>query len=248
MAIYVQGNRITPTIFPDGTSQVWKLPDGCFDEVEGCVVVKWNFESEAEVFQIMQLRALLRSRTDVELILDVPFLPYGRQDKEVSNDQCFALRVLDEQVLLGFDSVVTIDAHSDVSSAVSRPPSSAIKHAIKESNATVVCFPDAGAEVRYTSLTCSLTSFVLDKERDQATGNITGLRFVAKPESLKGKHILIIDDICDGGRTFIEAAKLIYQLEPDCSVHLYVSHGIFSKGKHLLYDAGIKSIFTKESI
>ena len=39
----------------------------------------------------------------------------------------------------------------------------------------------------------------------------------------------MVDDIFDGGRTFVELAKLILPMEPE-RLELYVTHGIFSKG------------------
>jgi len=53
-----------------------------------------------------------------------------------------------------------------------------------------------------------------------------------------------VDDICDGGRTFIESAGLLREAYPEADIHLYVSHGIFSKGTDVLFDAGIKTIHT----
>jgi ribose-phosphate pyrophosphokinase len=41
---------------------------------------------------------------------------------------------------------------------------------------------------------------------------------------------VIIDDICDGGRTFIELAKVIKEGRPTAKVFLIVTHGIFSAG------------------
>jgi len=46
---------VKPTIFPDGTSQVWKLPlDGL-----NYVKIKWQFESEGEIVHLDQLMHLL---------------------------------------------------------------------------------------------------------------------------------------------------------------------------------------------
>ena len=45
-----------------------------------------------------------------------------------------------------------------------------------------------------------------------------------------GKSVLIADDICDGGRTFIELAKVLKE-RGAAHIHLHVTHGIFSKGK-----------------
>lgn len=48
------------------------------------------------------------------------------------------------------------------------------------------------------------------------------------PEGLlqQGDDILIVDDICDGGATFLKIAKEL----PNTNLYLYVTHGIFSKG------------------
>lgn len=58
------------------------------------------------------------------------------------------------------------------------------------------------------------------------------------------KPILVMDDICDGGATFISLAKEIkaHELYNDQELWLYVTHGIFSKGKQTLLDAGYSKI------
>jgi len=58
-----------------------------------------------------------------------------------------------------------------------------------------------------------------------------------------GDRVLIIDDICDGGRTFIEITKLLLQAGVE-SVSLHVSHGLFSQGIDVLKEAGIKTVYT----
>ena len=42
--------------------------------------------------------------------------------------------------------------------------------------------------------------------------------------------MIIIDDICDGARTFINIAKAIREKQKDCELYLIVTHGIFSAG------------------
>jgi ribose-phosphate pyrophosphokinase len=41
---------------------------------------------------------------------------------------------------------------------------------------------------------------------------------------------VIVDDICDGGRTFIELAKVIIAQNQEAKIYLVVTHGIFSAG------------------
>lgn len=239
--ITLNGHQVTPTLFPDKTSQVWKLPERILNYKENKIF--WEFENEAELFHLAQLCQLLDNYRG-EKHLYVPYMPYGRQDKEVGNGACFARSTfLSILLTLGLDSITTIDAHSETPGVNSLYPSAAISQAVVGTKATHVCFPDSGAEKRYK---VELPCIILGKDRDQATGEIRGLKHMLSfdPPARWGR-ILIVDDICDGGRTFIEAAKLLHSLAPQAEVSLYVSHGIFSKGTRVLRDAGIKHIFTK---
>ena len=55
----------------------------------------------------------------------------------------------------------------------------------------------------------------------------------------------MVDDLCDGGATFILLAKELLSKGAK-EVHLFVSHGIFSRGLGVLFDAGIKRVFVKD--
>ena len=46
---------------------------------------------------------------------------------------------------------------------------------------------------------------------------------------IKGKNVLILDDICDGGGTFMLAGKELLKYKPN-NLGLCITHGIFSKG------------------
>lgn len=246
--------EIVPTYFPDGTSQIWKLPKDIKDTIQVCLSVEiiWTFEKEAELIQVCQLTQLIQKLSTgyIKASLFVPYLPYGRQDKEIGNDECFAQTTFWSIILRFFTNIRTIDVHSnniigkikDADVKIANVSADEyIKLAIYECRPTLICFPDKGASERNYN-TQKLKSFHLEKHRDSATGNILGLKSPL-PLNLKDQKVLILDDICDGGRTFIEAAKLLYEMGAE-EVHLYVTHGIFSKGTQVLKDAGIKRIFT----
>ena|GEM_PF-2374789 len=85
-----------------------------------------------------------------------------------------------------------------------------------------IVFPDASACGRQPWLDGSgLPSVTFEKVRDQVTGEIMGL---ALTEPVPGKRLLVVDDICDGGTTFIKVAEQL----PGCSLDLSVVHGVFS--------------------
>lgn len=231
--------KIEPTIFSDSTSQVWKLPEELLNAWE--VKVVWHFESEAEIMHLLSLRRLLYSNP---MTLHMPFLPYARQDKKVSNTSTFNLEVFADLLNgMRLSEVTALDAHN--SKAARRliknfrniKPEDFHIALIKKINPNFIVFPDEGAKFRYDIPL--MPYLIMNKERDQISGYITKMEATGTYlRQLSGK-ILIIDDICDGGATFIMCANALKNINPDIDIHLAVTHGIFSKGLKSLKDAGI---------
>ncbi len=113
-------------------------------------------------------------------------------------------------------------------------------------NDTVVVAPDAGAAKKAFKVAqgLGLPMIQATKHRDLKIGDITDTTVAYYDHCEPGTNYLIVDDICDGGRTFIELAKYIKQAKHLGKIYLYVTHGIFSKGMRPLLDSGIDHIFT----
>lgn len=216
--ITLNGKQVDPTIFPDGTSQVWHVE---LDKHRPDNYVVWWFQDESELMHLVQLNHLLVNISNKPLVLKIPYLPYARQDKEVSNNSTFALRTFNILFnVMHWDMVYVHDMHSNV---FSYPNFYNILPSLNilEDFDTVV-FPDAGASARYNINHKNIV--IGEKVRDQQTGKIVDYKLRGNP---KGKTI-VVDDLCDGGATFIELAKrfsCVFEF-----VALYVTHGIFSKG------------------
>lgn len=104
--------------------------------------------------------------------------------------------------------------------------------------------PDKGGRARKDDQRDSLAAgraidvpiFYCDKVRDTKTGKITSMRVDDdSPATIAdGTAVFCVDDICDGGATFGGVAKVMLERYPNikssCSMHLWVTHGIFSKG------------------
>lgn len=236
------------TKFPDGTSQVWKI-QGSSPTEKDTTVIQWLFENEAELFQVCQLSTLLYKKCNVNPILDCPYLPYGRQDKNISNSTSFAQKVFMKLVRIsGILHVQTYDAHSLQENIVSRGPH---EFHLSVFDHDVICFPDKGALYRYGTANGfhGAPYIYCNKVRDQLTGEITGLEIDGniRTQSIEDLKILIVDDICDGGMTFIKVTEELNKFKPK-QVDLAVSHGLFTKGKQCLHDAGITNIYTTNSL
>jgi ribose-phosphate pyrophosphokinase len=244
---------ITPTIFPDGTSQVWKIK---MPPEKAWIKIKWNFESEAELLHLIQLNQLLKQNSN-RAHLYIPYLPYARQDKEISNSTTFALNPMMDLLLSNFYAIHTYDMHNpteyvDEWGLVNYTPKHIIETLEKEEY-DVIMFPDEGALKRYSKMFESSLTFLQypkiygKKIRDQSTGKITSYEIEDPKLVLRCANVLIVDDICDGGATFIEATSKMKELGAK-DIDLCVSHGIFSRGKQILHDAGIRNIFTTNSL
>lgn len=246
--IKLNGHEVKATIFPDKTSQIWQLP---VDKVVSHEqLIEWQFENEAEIMHVLQLADLCNTCTmgAERVSLHIQTMPYARQDKSINNANTFALRTF--LSLLGrsrFKRITTVDIHNPKvlegvyeDFIINMMPNERIKQVIEDVRPDLICFPDYGASQRGYN-TQNIPHFTLDKKRNQTTGEIEGLK-TTLPLKLEGLTILLVDDLCDGGRTFIEAANLLYNLGAK-EVSLYTTHGIYSKGVKVLKDAKLKRVF-----
>ena len=80
------------------------------------------------------------------------------------------------------------------------------------------------------------------KSRDVKTGKLSG--FKVYDDNLQGIDCLIVDDICDGGGTFIGLAEELKNKNAG-KLYLAVSHGIFNKGFEAMN--AFERIFTTDS-
>jgi ribose-phosphate pyrophosphokinase len=242
--ITVNDYRITPTIFPDGTQQVWQLAPALM--AASTWHICWSFAAEAELITLIQLSDLGTGRP---MHLELPYLPYGRQDKAVSNEATFGLQSFIRVLrLCAFDSITVMDPHSQVV-VDTLPhfraiyPHAQVTASIHDTQATAIAYPDAGAVRKYTAIyqtDCRIISG--RKVRNQQTGVLTDTAIDGDPA---GQIVLIVDDICDGGRTFVALADALYAGGAQ-AVDLFVTHGLFSKGIHVLTAARIGRIFTAQ--
>lgn len=250
--IYLNEQLIEVTIFPDKTSQVWKIDENIIQCIrrENYAKIRWDFSEEAELMHLYQLVVLLRKETDADLYicLDLSYLPFGRQDKDISNHTTFALYAFARLLnYLALGRVIILDPHNHaltlrlINKAYIVYPLKIVKNIMQLLDIDYIFYPDKNAFEKYR-LRYDAECFSGRKERCNITGNITSYE-IHTDKDIVNKNILIVDDICDGGSTFVHAAKKLATLDVK-NIHLFTTHGIFSKGLTPLQEAGIKRIFT----
>lgn len=194
----------------------------------------------------------LKVMPQIRLVL--PYIPYGRQDRACASGEAFSLSVFAKLLNTAkFDRVTTWDVHSDVSFLIDRlvnkSQTALYARRLDFSKYDALVSPDAGARDKVADLGKSNGLPVIRgyKSRCPETGNLTGFGYFGDIMRVNGANLLIVDDICDGGGTFLGLAKELLE-GGAASVDLLVTHGIFSKGLGLLLDNGISNIYTTNSI
>jgi len=212
------------------------------------IVVETHLTSSDDILELMLVVDAIRRRDpDVKLSLRSPYLPYARQDRVMQEGESLGLRVMCSIInSLNFERVEVWDAHSDVSLALldrihHYDAGIFVRMSPIWHTHPILVAPDAGAIKKVSAIAKGYGKQMVraDKVRSVVDGSITGT--VVYSDHIGDKDFLIVDDICDGGRTFIELAKVLRPLTSG-KVYLYVTHGIFSKGLDV-FDGLIDKIY-----
>lgn len=220
-----------------------------------------QIQSSDELMALLLLKdAFDRLSGGKQLHLVLPYVPYARQDRVCSEGESHSLKVFCELInRCEFRTVTVLDPHSAVTEALLDNLTVIDQVSLINQNKAFIhhyenlpggifwVSPDAGANKKTAEIAkyfgCS-RFLRADKLRDMATGKI--LETIVYADSLKGLTCFIADDICDGGRTFVELAKAL-KTKGAARVELVVTHGIFSQGIGNLLDNGIDFIWTTDS-
>ena len=245
-------------VFPDGA--VWLKVIGELPRFAQVMRVRVAAMRDMNDFMLLaQLVDAVRHVTDIAVShLELAWLPWARQDRHMVNGDSFALKVFANQLnTLNFNKVFLLDPHSDAAAAAINNSvviaqetclmkSENLRQAISTGKLMLVA-PDAGAlkKIHNVAKASGARDYaILTKERDVATGNLTGFSLVSG--NVAGKDVLIVDDLCDAGGTFIGSAQVLRDAGAR-SVSLYVTHGVFSKGVENLLNNGIDALYTTTS-
>lgn len=249
MIAYVQGELTTHV-------NVWKFPDGgvgvnintgdaepVFEQVDIDVLIEFGHMIDQrgkevnmsdQIIALMQTMDALRShfpRASFKLM--IPYLPYARQDRVCVVGEGHSLRVMAQVInSLNFDSVVVVDPHSTVSEALINKiykvsQYDLFKDIYKSWRDVHIVAPDQGAVKKCEEFAKKVgAAGVITCMKTRVGGEVELKVLDEIPQNAK---LVVLDDICDGGKTFIEVAKAvddIYVIE----LSLAVSHGLFTQG------------------
>ena len=224
-----------------------------------------RLQNSDDLFKLAMIKDALARFDKNPINLFVPYVPYARQDRVCDGGESFSIAVLARFIAsLGFGQVTIVDPHSNVTPATFEALGVKLNVIsqldvlnkftgfIPTLMGSILVSPDAGSNKKTADAAGWLNqeTFVrADKLRDLTNGNIKEI--VVYADDLKGKTVVILDDLCERGGTFIGLAKAL-KAKNAGKVILYVTHGVFAgKDKDTVIDnlckGGIDEIWTTDS-
>jgi ribose-phosphate pyrophosphokinase len=232
------------------------------------ITIKARLNNFKDLEVIVCATKSLRKLGVKEIHLYTPYFLGSRSDRQFEEGSNNYLKDVICPIIngLNFDSITVLDPHSDVLEAclnnfkkidnkklIAMSFCSIYKSETVNMDKCVLVSPDAGASKKIYKLAEQIgykgDIITCSKDRDvdgKLTKTIVPYVFCKGEnnpynEKVYGKDIIIIDDICDGGATFINIAKEIKNALPDIAwfkqynhpipkIYLIITHGIFSKG------------------
>jgi len=236
--------------FPDGQQDVTLT---AYDYPEITIKSRFNSFQDLELI-ICATKAL--SRVGINNIsLFIPYLLGARSDRQfIDGGTSYLVDVIAPIInSLNFKTVTVMDTHSDVAAAcinnlkvisnvnLVRDSIADIQKNIKADfnpNFNVWISPDAGALKKIYKLADQLgyNNKIYTATKSRAVDGSLSNQSIPGYQNDRFEHmnkdVIIIDDICDGGATFINLGKIIKAgRHQKCTgkTYLIVTHGIFSK-------------------
>ena len=169
--------------------------------------INFIYDDQIDIIKLILLQDHIKECSG-KSILHIQYLPYSRMDRS-NNDYNFSLKAIANLInSMDFVKVIIREPHSNVSlNLIDRSIEEEwcmnkinfIETFIKLKDKSIF-YPDKGAADRYAKN--DLPTAFGKKVRDFTTGEITNFEI----EGTVKQNILIVDDICSRGGTFIEAA------------------------------------------
>ena len=194
----------------------------------------------------------------------MPFLYEGRQHKRSGRESLDCAMMLEELIQMGVSNIITFDAHDPrVQNSIPlsgfdnfMPTYQFIKALLNhdktlkiDKDNLMVISPDEGAMSRavYLANNLGVDMGMFYKRRDYST-IIDGRNPIVAHEFLgadvKGKDMIIIDDMISSGESMLEVAKLLKDREAR-NIYMCSTFGLFTSGLEKFDKAYEEGLFTK---
>lgn len=191
------------------------------------------FEDNEDLINLMFVKKHLdQIFKNIDKLLVIRYMPYSRMDRQINNF-AFTLKYISEFInYLDFNEVYVHEPHSDVTPALLnnctyvltsvRIVEEAMDEISFNKDNDYILFPDAGAQKKYIDMFKGFKTIIGFKHRNLQTGNIESFDVLCDND-LDGAKVLIIDDLCSRGGTFLATANALQDKNAG-DIYLAVTH------------------------
>ena len=214
--------------FPDGEKQINILSELNHKE---SVQIICRITNGDDLLLVLQVTDILTAH-GMDFVLDIKYLLSARTDRRFTMNRPYSFKIICDILNTIKCPKYILDIHNP--NKLSLLTGEVIEYQagynilLDVISADVICYPDLGAQVRYTKLLTSKYSIVYGEKVRGITGEITGLK-LSETDDIFDKNVVVMDDLCDGGKTFIEVAKNLDKYHPK-SKTLIITHAIQKVG------------------
>jgi len=215
--IILNNKEVYVVRFPNGETNI-DIEELCILESKPNIM-RFKFETNEDLITLMFLKKHLDEyENGMKIALIIDYMPYSRMDRKIEG-KVFTLKYISEFLNnLNFNQIYVHEPHSDVSIALLNSchfgytTVEIAKRAMEDmsfnKDKDYVLFPDAGAQKRYGETFSEFKTLIGFKTRDLDSGKIESLAIYGDGK-LEGNKVLIIDDLCSRGETFMRSAEAV---------------------------------------
>jgi len=222
--------QATSKRFPDGECYV-RLET---EEMDKEVVIVQNSHPDDMLVELLLLQDAA-TRLGAERITNViPYFGYARQDKLFNKGEAVSAQVMAEHIEMRANTVITVDIHSaetldlfKKAKGVDVHATSCIGSFFSNEGIDLVLAPDEGAAERAEGVARILGCDWDHLVKTRLSG--TEVKMAPKRLDVKGRSVLIVDDIISTGGTIEAATKQLRSLDAKRVVAV-CTHGLFTMG------------------
>lgn len=244
----VMNIKFTVSKFPDGQQSI--TINQVFNETD-TIDIYSRLNNFKDLELIICANNALKNLGVSKINLYVPYFLGARSDRKFTEGGVNYLKEVICPIINSqkFKTVTVMDPHSDVLEACIdnfkkidniKLVKEALTKIDNKNDAREYLYlvsPDAGALKKVYNVAEHFqinNIIVANKHRDIKTGKIVSTEVPGLTQEPGRRNFVIVDDICDGGRTFLEIAKTIRNERSKSvfgdKIYLVVTHGIFSAG------------------
>lgn len=225
---FITGEGFKVITFPDGEKHL-KVNE--LNPKEAVDII-CRITNSDDLFLLMQLSDIIQRQELVVRKLYITYLMGMRCDRVFSMNEAFTLKII-TNVINSFNAVeVWIEEpHSLRTEMMTKGygHNITLEFVRKRLGAYTVCLPDKGAYERYGR--CGADSYVIcEKKRDVETGKLSGFAICDVFNYSDNNEIVVFDDLCDGGGTFVGIAELLRKELAPKELVLVVTHAVQEAG------------------